>query len=385
MIRTLWKIGLALSLVVVTGCWDRREVNDMAFVIAMAMDKEPGGLYRLSVQVPLVSNLGGPSGGGGGTSGDKSYYVDSAVGKTIREANSTIQSRMSRHLYYAHHRIVVIGERLAKEGFSDALDIVSRFPENRLTAFIIMTKGKGMDLLIAQPQFERFSGEAIRELVKAEAIPVTIKDISQMLNTPGVDAFLPIFEDVDSHPKGKSKEIQAVGIGTFRGDRLVATYTNYEIAGLRWFHRATPLNLNVSLGQKETLSIAFQNAKANIQPSIKGGRVHFNIELYGSAYVTENHSSLDLTLKKSCKIVEDKLNQKVTDDVKKVLEQIKQTRSDTIGLGIVLARNFPKEWRDKYRNTWDKEIPRITYQIKSKVQVVDIGQTTKNIMKEERL
>ncbi|MFP3422188.1 Ger(x)C family spore germination protein, partial [Bacillus sp. SIMBA_161] len=86
-----------------------------------------------------------------------------------------------------------------------------------------------------------------------------------MLNTPGVDAFLPIFEDVDSHPKGKSKEIQAVGIGTFRGDRLVATYTNYEIAGLRWFHRATPLNLNVSLGQKETLSIAFQNAKANIQ------------------------------------------------------------------------------------------------------------------------
>lgn len=84
--------------------------------------------------------------------------MDSAVGKTIREANSMIQSRMSRELYYSHHRMIVIGEQLAKEGMSDVLDIVARFPENRLTAYLVMTKGKGIELLNAQPQFERFSG-----------------------------------------------------------------------------------------------------------------------------------------------------------------------------------------------------------------------------------
>ncbi|KNB72658.1 Ger(x)C family spore germination protein [Brevibacillus reuszeri] len=382
--RIPWMMALLLSLVVIGGCWDRREVNDMAIVIAMAMDKEPNGSYRLSVQVPLVSNLGGPSGGGGGgKSGGKSFYVDSAVGTTIREANNTIQSRMSRHLYYAHHRVVVIGEKLAKEGFSDALDIVSRFPENRLTAYIVMTKGRAIDLLNAEPQFERFSGEAIREIVKSESIPVTIKDISQMLNTPGVDAFLPIFAAVDTHPKGKSKELESVGIGTFRKDKLIATYTNYEMAGLRWFHRTEPLTMNVNLGPKKILSISFQNARAKVNPSFAGGHIHFNIEVHGSAYVTENHSSLDLSQEVNSKLLEDKLSQQIKNDVKKVMEQIKQTKSDTIGLGIVLARNFPKEWKEKYRSTWDKEIPKITYQIKSKVQVVDIGQTTKNIMKEE--
>ncbi|MGG1661495.1 Ger(x)C family spore germination protein [Brevibacillus sp. NRS-1366] len=377
-------VALLLSMLAVTGCWDRREVNDMAIVIAMAIDKEPNGLYRLSVQVPLVSHLGGPSGGGGGTSGDKSYYVDSAVGKTIREANNTIQSRMSRHLYYAHHRIIVIGERLAKEGFSDALDIVSRFPENRLTAYIVMTRGKSIELLTAQPQFERFSGEAIRELVKSEAIAVTIKDISQMLNTPGVDAFLPIFTAVDSHPKGKSKEIQSVGIGTFRYDKLIGMYSTKELNGLRWFHRGAPINTILHVGGKENLSITFMDAKAKIKPLFEGDHVHFNIELYGSAFVTENHSTLDLSQEKNNKIIENKLTQEITNDVKKVVEQIKKTQSDTIGLGIVVGRHFPKEWAVKYRNTWDKELPKITYRIKSKMRVVDIGQTNKNIMKEER-
>lgn len=59
-------VVLLMGMLLVSGCWDRREVNDMAIVIAMAMDKEPNGHYRLSVQVPLVSSLGSTSGGEAG-------------------------------------------------------------------------------------------------------------------------------------------------------------------------------------------------------------------------------------------------------------------------------------------------------------------------------
>lgn len=247
-----------LCVVTVSGCWDRREVNDLAFVIAMGLDKEPNGMYRLSVQVPLVSNLGGPTGGGGGTSGDKAYYVDSAVGKTIRDANKQIQSRMSRHLYYAHHRMIVIGEDLAKDGIRDPMDVISRFPENRLTAYLVMAKGKAIDLLNAQPQFERFSGEAMRELTKAETIAVSMKDIAQMLNTAGVDAFLPVFAAVDSHPKGKSKEIQAVGLVTFRDAKLEAVYPSGKMSGLRWFQRSfSPFSVDIRAPDGKYLSVFF--------------------------------------------------------------------------------------------------------------------------------
>jgi Ger(x)C family germination protein len=370
----------------VSGCWDRREVNDIAIVIAMALDKEANGLYRLSVQVPLVSRMGGATGGGGGgTGGDKSYYVDSAVGKTIRDANNILQSRMSRELYYAHHRIVIIGERLAKEGFSGALDIISRFPENRLTAYIVMTRGTGIDLLNAQPQFERFSGEAIRELVKSVAIPVSIKDAAQMLNTPGVDAFLPIFAPVDTYPKGKSKEIQVVGIATFRKDKLVATYPKKEVLGLRWFQRTfDPFTVTVMLEGKARINVQISTGKADIRPSIqKMGHVHYDIEVMGSAIVFENLTSLDISKDQNIKMIETKVGQVIMSDIQKIMEQMKKTRTDTVGLGILMARYYPRAWQERYRDRWDEELSRISYKIKTKVQVTSIGQTTKNLTKEE--
>lgn len=381
-VTRLFVVLLCMSFV--TGCWDRREVNDMAIVIAMAMDKEEDGRYRLSIQVPLVSSLGAQSGGGGGTSGDKSYYVDSAVGKTIREANGLIQARMSREIYYSHHRMIVIGEKLAKEGMSDVLDIVARFPENRLTAYIVMTKGKGIELLTAQPQFERFSGEAMRELVKMGGITVTLKDMAQMLSTPGIDAILPVLESVDSHPKGKSKEIEATGVGMFREGKLVAISKAESLAGLRLFQKNyTPFSVVLTLNKHERLTVQFSHGRATIKPSIRKGHIHYNIRLNASAEVVENMSKLDLEKEKNIKMLQNKLVAHINSGLKYTMGTIQKNRADIIGLGIALSRNYPREWTEQYRNRWNQELPHITYELHTKVYMANFGQTTKNITQGE--
>lgn len=375
---------VSVCMFLVSGCWDRREVNDMAIVIAMAMDKEGDGRYRLSIQVPLVSSLGAQSGGGGGTSGDKSYYVDSAVGRTIREANGFIQARMSREIYYSHHRMIVIGEELAKDGMSEVLDIVTRFPENRLTAYIVMTKGKGIELLTAQPQFERFSGEAMRELVKMGGITVTLKDVAQMLSTPGLDAILPVLAAVDSHPKGKSKEVEATGVGLFRNDKLVAIAKPKELIGLRLFQRDfTPFAVVLPLNKKERLTISLSKGRAKIKPEIRKGRIHYKIDLFASAVVVENISNLDLEKEKNIRMLQVKLDEQIKSGVKHMMQTIQHYRSDFIGLGIALSRNYPREWRERYRARWNEELPKITYEIRTKVNMANIGQTTKNITQGE--
>lgn len=375
-------VVLLLSMLLVTGCWDRREVNDMAIVIAMAIDKEPGDLYRLSVQVPLVSSLGSTSGGGGGTSGDKTYYVDSAVGKTLREANDIIQSRMSRELYYSHHRVIVIGEQLAREGMSDALDIIARFPENRLTVYLVMTRGKGIELLNVQPQFERFSGEAMRELLKMEALPVSLKDVAQMLTTPGVDAFLPVIAPVPSHPKGQSREVQIMGLALFHDDKLIHVAQSDSIKGVRWFQRYfTPFSAVLSLGGDNRMTVEFLRGKADITPVLKDGRVHFDIKVYASGIVMENMTGINLEHVNNIKKIEEMLKKEVKTSVEKTLQIMQKYRTDTIGLGIVLARYFPREWRETYRERWYEELPKITYTIRSKVVIEEIGQTTRNITK----
>lgn len=376
-------LSFSLCVVATTGCWDRREVNDVAIVIAMSMDRERDGMIRLGVQMPLVSNLGGPSGGGGGTSGDKAFYVDSAVGRTIREANAIIQRRMSRHIYYAHHRVVVIGEELAKNGVSEVLDIISRFPENRLTAYVVLAKGKGIELLTAQPQFERFSGEAIRELVKAGTIPVTIKDLSQNVSSIGLDPILPVLIPVDSQPKGDSKEIEMVGVGIFRGDKLVKIQDLSALSAMKWFQLAfTPFTYVLQMEDKTRVSLDIYEGRSFIQPVLKPGHVHFHIKVKGLAVVTENMTSLDVSDRRIIVELQKRLNEKVSHNIEGVLEQMKRSNADTLGLGIAVARHFPKLWKEKYRDRWKEELSTFTYDVESDVEVTNVGQTSRNIMKE---
>jgi len=383
--KGLTRFCLIVSIVsiLLSGCWDRREVNDIAIVIAMSVDKEEDGKYRLGVQIPLVGSMGSLSGGGGGTSGNKSYYVDSAVGKTLHEARAILQTRMSRILYFAHYRVVVIGSEVARSGFSKPFDIISRYPENRLTSYVVMTKGKAIDLLNAHPQLERFSGESIRELVKAVTIPVSIKDMAQMNITPGLDTFLPVFDPVNTQPKGDSKEIEGMGIAFFRGDKLIKTYKRSEAVGIRWFQNYfNPFSLVVELGDKGFISAMVLKGHAVVKPLIKHGRIHFDIHLYASVFMPETMAPLDFNDQSAFRKVERRLSEEITKKVDFLLKESRKHRVDPIGLGLVFAKRYPKLWEDKYKKRWNEELPHITFQIHSNVQVTNIGQTTNSLMKE---
>src|SRR5690606_7338482 len=94
-----WACGAALILLAcsLAACWDRREVDEIAIVLTMAIDagEEPGSLV---VSYEIVDPGGiaagqteqGPAGGGGGS------YVISAPGRTVRDAGQQLQRRQSR-------------------------------------------------------------------------------------------------------------------------------------------------------------------------------------------------------------------------------------------------------------------------------------------------
>ncbi|HWO97783.1 MAG TPA: Ger(x)C family spore germination protein, partial [Bacillus sp. (in: firmicutes)] len=129
-------ITITICCISLTGCWDRKEINDIAFVTATGFDRKGENQYQVSVQVPLPGGMGGAgsSGGGGGTGGNKSFYVDSEIGRNIRESNDKLQRRMSRNLYFAHRRVLIVGDELARKGFDDVLNLIALQPQARLSA-----------------------------------------------------------------------------------------------------------------------------------------------------------------------------------------------------------------------------------------------------------
>src|SRR5690554_6816773 len=82
---------LAFS-ILLSGCWDREEVNDIVLVMATGIDYYNGEEIEISVEAILPGRLqGGESG-----SSEQLTFVQSATGKTTAEAISNLQLKFSR-------------------------------------------------------------------------------------------------------------------------------------------------------------------------------------------------------------------------------------------------------------------------------------------------
>lgn len=374
-----------VSALAVTGCWDRTEVNDIAIVVATSFDLEPDGQFRVSCQMALPGQMGGSNGGGGGTSGTKSFFVDSEVGRTIREANARQQARLSRHLFFAHRRVLVIGEELAKRGIREVYDVIARVPENRLTSNIVISAGKGYDLLNAQPQFERFSAEAMREILISDAmVQVNLKDVAQELSQTGVDPLLPYMKTLSTtKTKEKSKEVGFVGYAQFHDDKMVGVITKEASEGVHWLQKKFRPYMTTLDEMKEfgKVSIYAYRGKSKITPVPLADHLRFDIDIQAICYVVESLSDVDFGLTENVEKLQKVLNEHIRRSVEDTIAQIKKVQSDSGGLGLHVARSYPRLWREKYMYDWYAELEKAQFNITVQSEISRIGLISENIAK----
>ncbi|NEW07030.1 Ger(x)C family spore germination protein [Paenibacillus sp. SYP-B3998] len=381
-------LTLAFCVTLLTGCWDRTETNDIAFVLTSSIDLEDNGQVRIAFMLPLPGSMGGASGGGGGTSGsNKSYYIDSEVGDTAREATSKLQMRLSRRLFLSHRRTIVIGEKFAKNGIGSMFDIVPRTPESRMTCFLVVTSGKGYDLLNAEPKFERFPAEVIRELTKSrQSMATSTKDIGIALSF-GSDPVMAFLDTVESQvAKQPSQEIQFTGYGQFKGDRMIGIYKHAEADGLMWLRnqvREHSLTFPLVPGESgKNLSILVTGGHAAIKPILKGNKVSFDIQLDAKGSVREDLSEQDLNQSDRIHKVERKFAEQVKKSVQATIKQMQKQGTDSAQFGLIVWRKYPNVWNTKLGEKWTELFKEAEFHIKVDAAITETGLINQNVIKE---
>lgn len=375
---------IALMAVCLTGCWDRTETNDIAFVLTSSVDLEDDGKYRVSYLLPLPGSMGGASGGGGGTAGGKSYYIDSEVGTTMREATNKLQMRLSRRLFLSHRRTVVIGEKFAKQGIGVIFDTVPRSPESRMTSFLVLTKGKGYDLLNTEPKFERFPAEVIRELTKSrQSMATSTKDIGITLGFNS-DPILTFLEPKESQASKKpSHEIQMIGYGQFKGDRLVGIYTKKEAEGLMWLRNQVKEHLiTFPVDDSHEISILVTKGQTKIKPQLQKDKVIFDVSVEASGAVREDLSMLDLNKADVMQNVEKKLSQQINKSIQATIKQMQKEGTDSAQLGLIIWRGQPNEWYKRIEANWESFFKDAEFRIRVNASIPETGLINKNVIDE---
>lgn len=156
-------VWLALPL---AGCWDRAELEEIAFVLAVGLDKGKENTYSVTFAIALPAKMGGDKGGGGGGDKDeKPYMLTTVEAPSVTGAMAMADSYLSRRLSLMHTKALFMGEELARVSGLHAMDEFGRFREARRTVVFVVTEGKAKEFLDGmKPQLEKDPNKFITEL-----------------------------------------------------------------------------------------------------------------------------------------------------------------------------------------------------------------------------
>jgi spore germination protein KC len=369
-----------------SGCWDRTEINDLAYVLTTGVDLEKDGKIRLTVMVPLPGQMGGATGGGGGTAGEKSYYIDSEVGETYGDAFTRLQKRMSRRMFLAHRRTILVGEELAKFGIRDLFDATPRNPENRMTTYLIVTKGKAYDMMQATPKFERFPSESIRELVKSRAVmDIDIKDFGVALSSPGIDP-VAVYMAVKKSEKSEkpSKEVEIKGYAQFKDDKMVDTLEDESALGLTWAKGKQNIIgvITLPVDKDHLMSARIYNTNTAIHVTLANQQPHFTIDVKAKAKLTEDRSYYDLSQTRKDFKVEEAISNYIKKAIEGAIEQSNKHNVDSIQFGTILGRTYPNEWKRTFEKDWPQGLKNAQVDTRVQTELTDTGLIYDNVSKE---
>jgi spore germination protein KC len=369
-----------------TGCWDRIEMNDLAFVMATAIDEGDNGRIVVSTQLAVTNKMGGDTGQGSATlaGGKESFAVVSAEGRDIEDAIQKLQKKLSRRLFQSHRRVIIFGERLARRGIKDVLDGLTRDPENRLRTFVLVAKGvKGQEILNVVYPFEFVPAEAMRELERSEVgLNLTIRDFL-LMNETGRDSFMEVIEPTKkedvSRSTGEKQYFRVSGTGLFQDQKLVDFLNDEETRVLkaitgRYRHGHVTLSLPGNTENTGNITVFVRSMKVKLYPTIRGNSLGMRVTVEIDGDVHENNTPYDMADPQVVQHVEKEMNQEIMRRFMRTIRQVQNKQLDVLGFGEEIHRQYPALWKTMKKD-WKQQFAKMNVALDVHSKIWRTGQT----------
>jgi len=139
--------GLAsvLLLLTLTGCWDKLELEEQAFVVVLGLDKAADNLVSVTFQ---IANPQVGSSDKGVAENEPPSDIITFLAPDILSAKELANSVITRKISFAHLRTVIVGQSFAKEKlFQHIMGSSVRDPEMRREIHMVVTKEKAAQFI----------------------------------------------------------------------------------------------------------------------------------------------------------------------------------------------------------------------------------------------
>ncbi|WP_141905750.1 Ger(x)C family spore germination protein [Lysinibacillus sp. Y5S-8] len=369
-----------------SGCWSKRELNELAIVVALGIDKIDEE-YEITVQIVDPSEISMRQ-----ASTQRSPVVSyHSRGETIFEAIRKMTTIAARKPYFAHLQVVVLGEDLAKEGISDSLDLIVRDHEFRKDFDVIMShEATAKDVLNVLTPIEKVPANKmlnsldVSEKAWGSTIAVNIDELVNTLSNKQKGALISAIEVHGDKNLGMDQTnvqrvktpvlLQYAGLAVFKGDQYIGLLTEAESKSISFLNDKIQSTIEIiACPKKGTLSTEITQSTTKVKGSFVHGKPKIDVQINVEQNVGEVECDIDLTKNKSIDYVNKKTAKGIDERIEKTLEKIQQQyKVDVFGFGDALHRADAKQWK-KIKNDWTTIFPDLAVDVHVKVTTQGLG------------
>lgn len=385
LIRSLLSlIAAAGASLLLGGCWDRVEVNDLAIVTAAGFDIADNNQIRLSAQIYVPAgtsgssssseSIGGESGGSsGGSSGGAQVFIKSAIGMNTADAASKLQILLSRRLFWGQADSFIFGEALARQGLKDPLDFLIRQPQPRERANLYVSRGDAHNLLDWQPIIERNSSELLREMSNLRTgVNTTLLESVIQLTEEGHTALLP-WITLKTVEKEKPT-LYVDGSVSIKELKMNRRFNMLETRGLMWLlNEVDKTTMSVKVPDQDGVaSLRLLRSRTRLKPAVRNGEWRMRVQVRAEGNIDENSTTVDVSSSEKLKEFEKLFEQELEKRVSTTIQSAQRSRTDVVGFAEQFHRHYPRLWKAR-KEEWDALFPTVQIDYDVKVKILRTG------------
>lgn len=374
---------ILITLTFLTGCYNYRELNDLAIVTAISISKEKDN-YNIAVQIVNPKKDQDTS-----SSNEPDFIVYKSKGETLQAAFESLVKESPKRMYKTQMQILIIDEKMAKNNIKEVFKYLARDPEIRNEFNVLI--GKSDNILETLTPLDNLSSQNILDSLKASSKYLgntnllTFNELLSDYQNEKTEMAIPVIKLTSQKNKDdkntekileKTTTTPAIvldNISIFKDNKLIGYLSTKETVSYNFINNNITLT-NIKKDYPNNKYIAYKILKSKSKLEVTPKKHTITLTIKGNAEINEATYNIDLSKEKNIKKLEKSLNKRLE---KMITSSFNSTRkkynSDIYGFEDLYYKKDPKYYT-KIKKDWDsKEFQKIKLKVKSNIKIVEQG------------
>lgn len=372
-LRAAFLLLVLFCLLLLSGCWDNAEINGRAFVLGFGMDKgQTDGSYDFTFQLAI------PVSGDSSSSGAIEY-----TNCTVTEASTAVAIRMleknlGRQINFEQLNIILIGEELSHEPFTELTEIFFRRASVRRQSSVAVCGGSAKEFFSSSSTGNSIASDASIALQSyddkggADSVTMNLHSLFKVLSNNDEFYLLKItavnpdtmtdssYNEAtpDTSPNADDRYLLNIsGAAAYgRSGEFLGELTEHELELLRLIAGNQISGIITAEDRQSGRTVYYQikQSHCSTKCSIIDDTPQFTIRLDVRCMAADVGDLYGGESKESLPFAEQCIRQSLTDQLKALAEKSRQSLgSSVLGLQDTLRQSVP-DWYEQRADRWEE-------------------------------